>query len=558
MAAGKSGVQIALLVFQILYGFLQPVDTRLDFITSPCVEDHYGQILVGTEDANIPIFNYGDEYFYNHLLSLTQSWRAGADVRGMRKHYKQSKHPACPIGERIVTVNRNKWLFSISLLISGDVHPCPGPVRSTTSKSKKPRYPCVRCGGAVRGNSRAVSCDGCDEWTHLSCSAISTREYRSSIITGAEISHTCNRCILLAQPLFGDAEEERELKEEDSGFFPSESDPKFFDCFKSKGLHFLHLNARSLLPKIEELRLVAQNSHAAVIGITETWLDHSVTDHEIIIPNYTVIRKDRNREGGGVCMYIRTDLAFNQRNDISDDQLEMLWIELLLPHTRHILICTCYRPQTTKNFYDILENVCTQKDRVLDLECFLLGDLNSDFSKTQSPLYQALKHFLYICNWVQVIKEPTRITPTCSSILDVIIVSDEEKISQSGVIPIGISDHFLTYCTRHSPKTKFNKHNTIRSRSMKNYSTEIFNEKLSEINWFKVINCDDVDVAWSNFKDLFMSVVDKIAPLKEKRLKQRSEPWITSELLDDIRARDQALEIFGKIKLMKFINIFVT
>ena len=83
---------------------------------------------------------------------------------------------------------------------------------------------------------------------------------------------------------------------------------------------------------------------------------------------------------------------------------------------------------------------------------------------------------------------------------------------------------------------------------MKNYSTEIFNEKLSEINWFKVINCDDVDVAWSNFKDLFMSVVDKIAPLKEKRLKQRSEPWITSELLDDIRARDQALETFRKNK----------
>ena len=45
-----------------------------------------------------------------------------------------------------------------------------------------------------------------------------------------------------------------------------------------------------------------------------------------------------------------------------------------------------------------------------------------------------------------------------------------------------------------------------------------------------------------------MSVVDKIAPLKEKRLKQRSEPWITSELLDDIRARDQALETFRKNK----------
>ena len=119
-----------------------------------------------------------------------------------------------------------------------------------------------------------------------------------------------------------------------------------------------------------------------------------------------MIREDRIREGGGVCMYIRTDLAFTQRNDILDDQLEMLWIELLLPHTRPILISSCYGLQTTTKFYDILANVCTQKDRVLEFECFLLGDLNSDVSKTQSPLYQALKHFLYICNWVQVIKEP--------------------------------------------------------------------------------------------------------------------------------------------------------
>ena len=45
-----------------------------------------------------------------------------------------------------------------------------------------------------------------------------------------------------------------------------------------------------------------------------------------------------------------------------------------------------------------------------------------------------------------------------------------------------------------------------------------------------------------------MSVVDKTAPLKEKWLKQRCEPWITFELLDDIRARDQALENFRKNK----------
>ena len=38
----------------------------------------------------------------------------------------------------------------------------------------------------------------------------------------------------------------------------------------------------------------------------ETWLNDSITDDMINIPNYTVVRQDRNckRRGGGVCIYI--------------------------------------------------------------------------------------------------------------------------------------------------------------------------------------------------------------------------------------------------------------
>ena len=64
--------------------------------------------------------------------------------------------------------------------------------------------------------------------------------------------------------------------------------------------------------------------------------------------------------------------------------------------------------------------------------------------------------------WATIVTQIHQAKPAMGdSGLDVIIVSDEEKISQSGVIPIGISNHFLTYCTRNSPKTKLIKHNTI-------------------------------------------------------------------------------------------------
>ena len=62
----------------------------------------------------------------------------------------------------------------------------------------------------------------------------------------------------------------------------------------------VHLNARSLLQHIDELRLIFSKVFPPIIAITETWLDNSIEDSEIAIPNYSVERLDRkdNRRGG--------------------------------------------------------------------------------------------------------------------------------------------------------------------------------------------------------------------------------------------------------------------
>ncbi len=53
---------------------------------------------------------------------------------------------------------------------------------------------------------------------------------------------------------------------------------------------------------------------------------------------------DRNREGGGVCTYIRNDIAFTSRDDLAHDSLETTWFELLLPKTKPIVVGSVYRP----------------------------------------------------------------------------------------------------------------------------------------------------------------------------------------------------------------------
>jgi len=116
--------------------------------------------------------------------------------------------------------------------------------------------------------------------------------------------------------------------------------------FKKRGLHFIHINIRSLLPKLDELRLKARETNIACIAISETWLDDNVFDSElhVSILNYNIHRRDRNRHCGSVCLYIRSDISFNTREDLQHQDLDSLWMELLLPIAKPILLAAIYRP----------------------------------------------------------------------------------------------------------------------------------------------------------------------------------------------------------------------
>ena len=88
---------------------------------------------------------------------------------------------------------------------------------------------------------------------------------------------------------------------------------KCFDQkFEAKGLHFVHLNVRSILYKISELRLLFSKNKISIIAITETWLNSSINDEEVCIEGYCILRRDRVfGQGGGVCLYIRNDIQVN-------------------------------------------------------------------------------------------------------------------------------------------------------------------------------------------------------------------------------------------------------
>ena len=46
-----------------------------------------------------------------------------------------------------------------------------------------------------------------------------------------------------------------------------------------------------------------------------------------------------------------------------------------------------------------------------------------------------------------------------------------------------------------------------------------------------------------------MNVIDKVAPLKERRVKQNSQEWFDGEIADEIKNRDKLFRKFKKSKL---------
>lgn len=97
-------------------------------------------------------------------------------------------------------------------------------------------------------------------------------------------------------------------------------------------------------------------------------------------------------------------------------------------------------------------------------------------------------------------------------------------------------------------KGAINKHNSIKVRSLKSYNPSVFKEKLSKINWIQILACESADMAWNMFKCCFLGVVDEVAPMKEIRIKQRTEPWMIPEILELITIGDKAYLRFKRFK----------
>ena len=69
-----------------------------------------------------------------------------------------------------------------------------------------------------------------------------------------------------------------------------------------RGFKMAFLNIVTLPNKIDEIRHSMCSKNIDLIAFNETRLDLSISDGLIHLDGYEVVRKDRSRNGGGVCI----------------------------------------------------------------------------------------------------------------------------------------------------------------------------------------------------------------------------------------------------------------
>ena len=218
---------------------------------------------------------------------------------------------------------------------------------------------------------------------------------------------------------------------------------------------FANININSIRNKFHLLTSDINNK-IDILMISETKLDNSFPNGEFIIPGYTEpYRMDRNSHGGGILLYIRSNIPSKEiPNSRLSSPSEGFFVEINLRKKKWLISCS-YIPNKS-----LIQNHLLEISKKLDLcssryeNFFLFGDFNTE------PNELHMEDFCLNYNLSNLIKEPTCFkNPAHPSCIDLILTNFPKSFQNSMAIETGLSDFHkmtITVMKSHYKKLKPN------------------------------------------------------------------------------------------------------
>ena len=107
-----------------------------------------------------------------------------------------------------------------------------------------------------------------------------------------------------------------------------------------KDLFLAYLNINSFRHKVINVRDSLKVMPVDILAISETKLDDSFPNAQFHINGYRVFRKDRNQYGGGVLVYVRSDIPGRQMREQEMTHTESIAIELNVNNSKYLIVST--------------------------------------------------------------------------------------------------------------------------------------------------------------------------------------------------------------------------
>lgn len=290
------------------------------------------------------------------------------------------------------------------------------------------------------------------------------------------------------------------------------------------------------------------------ILLSETWLKKDFEDSIISLPNYTLVRTDRNNPtksnqiGGGTCIYISDSLkgydvhaVENNTDRLLNTNIDITSIDVHISSVKFSIICI-YRPGNISNSEnDILINLISNILRRQKI-VYIIGDFNYpeiDWpTLTLSQPNEQAQNFLDAYkewNVKQMICNNTRHRGEQSSLLDLVLVSDKNMITKiQDLPPLGKSDHISLLIQSYITLPDKNPTRTIYKRnfSKANY-TKIIEMLRSVENIREQENETNKCVLYEKLENNIKEAIEKCVPMSKIK-HNKNKPWINNNLFLEI------------------------
>ena len=308
-----------------------------------------------------------------------------------------------------------------------------------------------------------------------------------------------------------------------------------------QSLNLFYLNVYHLCNKVPHVNLLLNSHKVHILGVGETKLDNTIDDKYLAINNYTIIRRDKQHEyHTGLAAYIHNSVYQNikVREDLEDREVEALWLEVINKKKIPSLICFVYKnPKETIEWQNKFHTMVSKiPHKICELQ--ILGDFNIDLKIPQL----AWNSIVTELGLTQLITEHTRVTEESKTLIDHIYTNTVNKTTGAKVVRIGISDHYGIQC-KYTNKVKEQRkkgHTSIYYRCYKKFDANTFLADLSLLPFYQIYNFTEPNESLDLLCKMFLSVIDKHAPLKSKRVKHPDIPaWLTYDTIEAMHIRDK-------------------